>query len=201
MGRQQRFTYEEDHFKVDLVFYNRLLRCFVLFDLKPGKLTHQDIGQMQMYVHYYDRDKSLGGTLMGSYILATPGEIFRMKFNVIIGDPPHQPSDGGNDASAIPTYQKFVEQAKKLNPRPLVMIIPSRWFFGRRGLGAHRSGMPHDRRIEKLVGYRDAGERLPRRGPVRWCLLPPLGAGLRRRPHRREHEPWQGQRAPSRPRP
>lgn len=55
VGRQQRFTYEEDHFKVDLVFYNRLLRCFVLFDLKLGKLTHQDIGQMQMYVHYYDR--------------------------------------------------------------------------------------------------------------------------------------------------
>ncbi|WP_165046303.1 YhcG family protein [Adlercreutzia sp. ZJ138] len=55
VGRQQRFTYEEDHFKVDLVFYNRLLRCFVLFDLKLGKLTHQDIGQMQMYIHYYDR--------------------------------------------------------------------------------------------------------------------------------------------------
>ena len=53
--RQKRFTFEEDHFKVDLVFYNRLLRCFVLFDLKTGKLTHQDIGQMQMYVNYYDR--------------------------------------------------------------------------------------------------------------------------------------------------
>ena len=84
-----------------------------------------------------------------------------MKFDVIIGDPPHQPSDGGNDASAMPTYQKFVGQAKRLDPRPLVMITPSRWFFGRRGLGAHRSGMPHDRRIRKLVGYRDAGERLP----------------------------------------
>ncbi len=55
VGRQQRFTYEEDHFMVDLVFYNRLLRCFVLLDLKIGKLAHQDIGQMQMYVHYYDR--------------------------------------------------------------------------------------------------------------------------------------------------
>ena len=59
VGRQQRLTYEEDHFKVDLVFYNRLLRCFVLFDLKLGKLTHQDIGQMQMYVHYYDRKVKL----------------------------------------------------------------------------------------------------------------------------------------------
>lgn len=55
MGRQVRFTYEEDHFFVDLVFYNRILRCFVLFDLKLGKLAHQDIGQMQMYVNYYDR--------------------------------------------------------------------------------------------------------------------------------------------------
>lgn len=55
IGRQVRFTFEEEHFFVDLVFYNRLLRCFVLFDLKTGKLKHQDIGQMQMYVHYYDR--------------------------------------------------------------------------------------------------------------------------------------------------
>ena len=55
IGRQVRFTFNEEHFRVDLVFYNRLLRCFVLFDLKIGELKHQDIGQMQMYVHYYDR--------------------------------------------------------------------------------------------------------------------------------------------------
>lgn len=55
VGRQVRFTFEEEHFIVDLVFYNRLLRCFVLFDLKIGELKHQDIGQMQMYVNYYDR--------------------------------------------------------------------------------------------------------------------------------------------------
>lgn len=54
-GRQVRFTFDEEHFRVDLVFYNRLLQCFVLIDLKIGKLTHQDIGQMQMYVNYYDR--------------------------------------------------------------------------------------------------------------------------------------------------
>jgi len=54
-GRQRRFTFEGDSFFVDLVFYNRLLKCFVLFDLKIGRLTHQDIGQMQMYVNYYDR--------------------------------------------------------------------------------------------------------------------------------------------------
>lgn len=55
VGRQVRFTFGEDHFRVDLVFYNRLLRCFVLIDLKIGKLKHQDLGQMQMYVNYYDR--------------------------------------------------------------------------------------------------------------------------------------------------
>ncbi len=54
-GRQRRFTFEGDSFFVDLVFYNRLLKCFVLFDLKIGKLKHEDIGQMQMYVNYYDR--------------------------------------------------------------------------------------------------------------------------------------------------
>jgi len=54
-GRQRRFSFDGQHFYVDLVFYNRLLRCFVLFDLKIGKLTHQDLGQMQMYVNYYDR--------------------------------------------------------------------------------------------------------------------------------------------------
>ena len=55
VARQKRFTFSEDHFRIDLVFYNRLLRCFVLFDLKIGKLKHQDLGQMQMYVNYYDR--------------------------------------------------------------------------------------------------------------------------------------------------
>ena len=59
IGRQVRFTFDEEHFMVDLVFYNRLLRCFVLLDLKIGELKHQDIGQMQMYVNYYDRKVKL----------------------------------------------------------------------------------------------------------------------------------------------
>jgi len=54
-ARQKRFTFDEQNFYVDLVFYNRLLQCYVLIDLKTGKLTHQDLGQMQMYVNYYDR--------------------------------------------------------------------------------------------------------------------------------------------------
>ena len=55
LGRQVRLTFDEEHYYVDLVFYNRLLRAFVLIDLKRGKLKHQDLGQMQMYVNYYDR--------------------------------------------------------------------------------------------------------------------------------------------------
>lgn len=55
VGRQVRFTFDEQHFRVDLVFYNRLLRAFVLIDLKRGTLKHQDLGQMQMYINYYDR--------------------------------------------------------------------------------------------------------------------------------------------------
>ena len=58
-SRQKRFTFNEDSYYVDLVFYNRLLRCYVLIDLKVDKLTHQDIGQMQMYVNYYDRYEKL----------------------------------------------------------------------------------------------------------------------------------------------
>lgn len=54
-ARQKRFTFDEDHFFVDLVFYNRLLRCYVIIDLKIGELKHQDLGQMQMYVNYFDR--------------------------------------------------------------------------------------------------------------------------------------------------
>lgn len=67
VGRQVRFTFDDKHFRVDLVFYNRLLQCFVLIDLKIGEITHQDLGQMQMYVNYYDRfvkldteDKTIG---------------------------------------------------------------------------------------------------------------------------------------------
>ena len=62
-ARQKRFTFDNDHFRVDLVFYNRLLRCYVLIDLKRDKLTHQDLGQMQMYVNYFDRHVKLSEEL------------------------------------------------------------------------------------------------------------------------------------------
>ncbi|MEM8527995.1 MAG: PDDEXK nuclease domain-containing protein, partial [Bacteroidota bacterium] len=59
VARQKRITFSGKHFHIDLVFYNRILKSFVLIDLKIGELTHEDLGQMQMYVNYYDREKKL----------------------------------------------------------------------------------------------------------------------------------------------
>jgi Eco57I restriction-modification methylase len=127
-----------------------------------GKCTYCGASQVA-----FDRDEGLEthayAFIHTDNIKARIAELFgdKMQFDVIIGNPPYQLDDGGYGTSAAPIYNKFVEQAKQLNPRLLSMVIPARWFAGGKGLDDFRESMLSDDRVRSIDDYLNASDVFP----------------------------------------
>lgn len=134
--------------------------------IRKGKCVYCGISENSKYLDANQREK-----YSYDFIHCDPGDGLQtylanrffngdksMKFDVIIGNPPYQLNDGGNGASAMPIYQKFVMQAKSLNPKYISMIIPARWYAGGKGLDEFRTVMLNDSHIRLLFDYSNSSD-------------------------------------------
>lgn len=141
------------------------------FDNEEGNIIHKRIehiweGEKCKYCgatkEVYDRGNEFETYAYQFIHTDTPDKIFNMKFDVIIGNPPYQLNVGVEKENyAVPLYNSFIEQAKKLNPRYLSMIIPARWYAGGRGLDEFRKEMLNDNRIRRIVDFPNAADCFP----------------------------------------